>query len=55
MNMCVDIGIQHAMRMNHTVICGLPGSTTFFHVITYTTRFKKKLLNVKRVFIFSFV
>jgi len=30
----VTLGIQHAMRMRHTVICGLPGSTVFFHVIS---------------------
>jgi len=25
--------IQHAMHVNHIVICGLPGSTLFFHFI----------------------
>ena len=29
----VALGIQHAMRMRHIVICGLPGSTVFFHII----------------------
>jgi len=29
----VALGIQHAMRMHHTVLYGLPGCTTFFHII----------------------
>ena len=28
----VDFGIQHAMRMCHFVICGLPGYAAFFHI-----------------------
>jgi len=33
--MCVFVTlvIQHAMRMRYVVICDLPRSTTFFHVI----------------------
>jgi len=27
-------GIQHVKRTRHIVICGLPGSTIFFHIIT---------------------
>jgi hypothetical protein len=51
----IALGIQHAMRMRHVVICGLPRSTTFFRIIS-TARFskkKKKLPNTKRVLISS--
>ena len=30
----VAIGIQHAMRMLHTVTCGLSGSTVLLQIIT---------------------
>jgi hypothetical protein len=30
----VALGIQHAMRMRHSVICGLPGSLILFDIIS---------------------
>jgi len=30
-NVFVALGIQHAMRMSHIVIGGLPCSTKYFH------------------------
>jgi len=30
----VALGIESAMRMRHFVICGLPGSTEFFQIIS---------------------
>jgi len=32
--MFVALVIQHAMHMRHIVICGLPGCTTFFQIIS---------------------
>jgi hypothetical protein len=44
------------MRMRHIFICGLLGSTVFFHIISQTTRFRGEgageLLNIKCVFWF---
>jgi len=37
--MFVALGIQHAMRMRHTVIGGLFGSTKCLHIISLTVRF----------------
>jgi hypothetical protein len=45
------LGIQHAISMRHIVICGLPGSSIFFHIISGFS--KKMLLNMKCVLIFS--
>ena len=32
--MFVALGIQHAVRMRHIVICGMTGSTIFFYIIS---------------------
>ena len=34
----VDLSIQHAMRMYHIAICGLPRSATFIHILSSTAR-----------------
>ena len=41
---CVSVAlvIQQAIRMSHVVISGLPGSTTFFQIISQTARFLGK-------------
>jgi len=32
----VVLDTQHAKRVRHTVMCGLSGSTIFFHIISQT-------------------
>jgi len=52
--MFVALGILHAMRMHHIVICGLPRSTIFFHILINDKRYSKKVTEQKMcVLIFS--
>jgi hypothetical protein len=43
----VVLGFQHAMRLRHIIICGLPGFTKFYDIISYTARFSKKVIEYK--------
>ena len=50
----VALCIQHALRMRHIVICGVPRSIIIFpHYIINGTILEKKLLNTKCMFWFS--
>jgi len=52
--MFVALGIQHAIRMFHIVICDLPGSTVFFHIPHKRKDFRiESSENVKCVCLFS--
>ena len=51
---CVVLGIQDVISMRHKVICGLLDSTVFFHIIAWTARLSKKVIELKIcVLIFS--
>ena len=49
----VVLVIQPAMLVRHIVICGLPGSTLFFHIIVKRQEFRKMLLDIEYIFGFS--
>jgi len=48
----VVLGIQQVMRMRLIVICSLPGSTTFFYILSYKAQYLETLLNTECVFCF---
>ena len=50
--MFVALGTQHAMRMRHIIICGLSGSTVFFHI--KVSRLLKNFLQQKIYFDFLY-
>jgi hypothetical protein len=57
MSVCLALGIQHAMRMRHIVVCSLPRSTIFFHFFVINgTNFEKcyRILNVCFDFLYNF-
>jgi hypothetical protein len=43
------LGIQHAMRVGHIVICGLLGSKILLQIISQTARFSDKTNKQKKV------
>jgi len=34
--------MQHSMHIHYVVICGLPGSAVFFHIISLMAQFSKR-------------
>jgi hypothetical protein len=51
----VALGIQHAMRMRHIVICGPHGCTVFFHITSQKARFSKKEKVIDNKLCFDFL
>ena len=43
----VALGIEYAMRMRYIVICGLPVSKIFFHIISKWHDCRKKVIEHK--------
>jgi hypothetical protein len=48
----VGLGIQHATRVRHIVVCGMPGSVVFY-TLSKKTRFRKKDSIDERCCLFS--
>ena len=47
------LDIEHVMRMHHIVICGLPRSITFFHLINGTIFENKNVIEHKMCVVIS--
>ena len=48
----VDLGIQRTISVGHTVICGLPGSTILFFILSHKRHeFRKKIFEHKMGFL----
>jgi len=45
----VTLGIKPAMRLRHIAICGLPGATNFFHIISYAAQFFLKSYGIQNM------
>ena len=51
----VALGIQHALRLRHIVICDLSGSTIVFRIISQMSRFSKKKGTIVHEMCFNFL
>jgi hypothetical protein len=47
----VALCIQHAMRMRHILICGIPHPKTYFHIISYTARFSNENVTEPKTYV----
>ena len=50
----VALGIQHAMRMRYSVVCGLPAVQYFFKFILQKVRFSKKKITEHKMCVLIF-